>query len=336
MSDQKPTEASNDSSVENEIAKLPARLARIRILDIRENDTALRGIDRTNPQYIELLDSVKKHGVMETITVRDCIDQVTKQKYFGLVNGLQRFSAAKDAGLDEIDAKVIQATDFEVMQSQVILNAKRVDTTPAQYSQHLKRMLTMNPTMTLKELADCLSASEGFIYDRLSLLKLNNEVAKLVDSGNITLTNAYALAKLPADEQLAWKDRAVSLTPQEFVPATAKRVKELNDAKRKAQDAPAESFSPTARQRKLDELKNELNNPVIGKALIEKAGVSTAEEGWKLAIEWTTHLDMVSIAQAKAKDEARKKEAEEAKVRKAEEKAKRDVEGAVAKTLGVA
>lgn len=307
----------------------------MRILDIRENESALRGVDRTNPQYIELLDSVKKHGVIETITVRECIDPETKTKYYGLVNGLQRFTAAKDAGFDEIDVKVIQATDFEVMQNQIILNAKRVDTTPAQYSHQLKRMLTMNPTMTLKELADCLSVSEGFIYDRLSLLKLNNEVAKLVDSGDITLTNAYAIAKLPPEEQLAWKERAITQTPQEFVPQTVKRVKELADAKKKGKDAPTEAWAPTPKARKLEEVKREYLSPTIGSAIISKLGITDPLVAFNAAIAWTLCMDNDSIAQAKAKEEARSREALEAKARKAAEKEQRDQEKAVAKSLGI-
>ncbi len=327
---------SNDTSVEAAIAKLPSRLANVRILDIRENTTALRGVDRTNPEYIELLESVKVNGVIETITVRDKVDPVTKAKYYELINGLQRFNAAKDAGFDNIDVKVVDANDFEVLMMQIILNAKRVETTPGQYSEQLKRMLTARPSMTLKEMSECLSASEGFIYDRLSLLKLNNEIAKLVDTGDIILTNAYAIAKLPPDEQLAFKDRAVSMEPKEFVPETTKRVKELNAAKKKGQDAPKEEWAPQPRQRKLEELKQEFHNPTVGKELIIKENITDLEAAFQLGIRWALHMDVVSIAQSKAKAEARVKEAEEAKARKAEEKAEKDANNIVAKVMGIA
>lgn len=325
----------NDSS-QGIVDKAPTRLERARVADIRENETALRGVDRTNEEYIRLVQSVKKDGIIETITVRDCEDPVTKQHYYGLINGLQRFNAAKDAGYDEIDVKVITATDYEVLEKQIILNAQRVQTKPAEYSQQIKRMLTMNPALTLKELADRLSVSEQFLYERLSLLKLNNDIAKLVDDGKIGLTNAYALAKLPVDEQMAFKDRAITQTPQEFTPPVTKRLKELNEAKRKGQDAKPESFEATPRLRKLDEVKQEYLNPALGKVFVEKLKITDPIEAFAMGVKWALHMDPNSIAQAKAKDEARKKEQADAKARRDKEKEEREGKADLNKVLGVA
>lgn len=322
-----------DADTEAAIAKAPARLGRIRILDIRESDTALRGVDRTSEKFIKLFESVKQYGVIETITVRNAVDPVTKAKYYGLVNGLQRFTAAKDAGFDEIDAKIIDATDYEVMLKQIILNAVRVDTTVKEYTEALKRIITMNPSITMKELAEQLNASESFIYDRLSLLKLNNEVAKKVEDGSVNLTSAYTLAKLPPEEQPAFLDRAIELDPREFVPQVTKRVKEINEAKRKGENAAPETFAPTAHVRKLDELKSENAKPTMGKLLVDKAGAADAYEGFALGVQWAMCLDVISQQQQIAKNEARLKEQAEAKVRRAEEKQKKEAEAVVANAM---
>lgn len=317
------------------IGKAPTKLMRIRILDIRENETALRPVDRTNPEYLELLASVREHGVLETITVRECVDKLTQAKFYGLINGLQRFTAAKDSGFDEIDAKIIVADDLQVLVKQVILNAKRVETRPVEYSNQLKRIIALNQGMTLKELANMVSASEKFVTERLGLLKLNNDIAKFVDSGTIGLTNAYALAKLPASEQLAFKDRAISMTPQEFCPVATKRAKELNEANRKGKDAKPEEFTPTPRVRKLEELKNEYKLPTVGKVLLQKLSITDPVDAFNAGIAWAQCLDPMSIAQAKAKYDADKAEELEAKRRKAEERLERDKAGAVNVALGV-
>ena len=313
----------------------PGVVRRISLAQIRESDTALRGVNRDTEDYKQLLDSIRKHGVLENITVRECVDPATQAKYYGLINGLQRFSCAKDAGLTEIDAKVIQANDFEVLQKQIILNARRVETKPAEYSQQLKRMLIMNPGMTMNEMAATLSCSTGFLYERLALLKLNNEIAKLVDSGEISLPNAYSLAKLPPDEQVAYKDRAITQSSQEFIPQVTERVKQLNEAKRKGADPKPEGFVAVARQRKLEDLKTENERPTVGRQLISDLKITDPVDAFALGVKWALCLDPISIQQAKAKDEARRKEAEEAKARRAEEKAQKEKDSVVANAMGV-
>ncbi len=320
---------------ETAVAESPTELRKIRLLDIRENKTALRPCDRETEQYKELLESVKKNGVLQTITVRECEDESTKQKYYGLVDGLQRFTAAKDAGMDTLDAKVITANDFEVLKTQIILNIQRIETKPAEYSKQLARMMAMNPALTLTELASMIGKSSQFIYERLSLLKLDNKIAKLVDESKINLANAYALSKLPPEEQGAFVDRAIQLTPQEFIPTASARVAEINEAKRKGREVAPAIFQAVPHQRKLSEVKAEFEKPSIGKELCHKVGVKTAIEGFELGVKWALHMDPISIDQAKAKDEARKKDAEEAKARRAEEREQTKRKGAVAAALGV-
>lgn len=322
-------------STEPAVLETPTTLRRVRLLDIRENKTALRECNRETPEYKELLSSVKKVGVIQTITVRECVDSQTQAKYYGLVDGLQRFTAAKDAGLDSLDVKVITADDLEVLTTQLVLNIQRIETKPAEYSKQLSRMLVMNPTLTMTELSDMIGKSATFIYERLSLLKLDNKIAKLVDEGKINLPNAYALAKLPPEEQGAFTDRALTQTPQEFIPQTSARLKEIRDANRKGQDAAPAVFTPQPHQRKLTELKEEFTNPKVGSALVAAAGITDAAGGFALGVKWALHMDQDSIAQAKAKDEARKKDAEEAKARRADEREQKAKAAVVSDAMGV-
>lgn len=314
---------------------VPSTMKRINLSSIRENKTALRGCDRNQVDYKELLESVKKHGVLESITVRECKDPETNTMYYGLINGLQRFTAAKDAGLTEIDAKVIVATDFEVLQKQIILNVQRIVTKPAEYSQALSRMLVMNPAMTIHELASIVGKSVNWLYDRLSLLDLKENIAKLVDENKISLPNAYALAKLPAEEQDAFVDRAINQTVQEFVPQTTARIKEINDAKRKGKTPGPAVFTPAPHQRKLEELKAEYERPSIGATIIKTKGITDPVAAFQEGINWACCMDDASIAQAKAKDEARKKEAADAKARRDEERAANNKTAGVNKVFGV-
>lgn len=319
--------------VETAVERTPSTLRKVRILDIRENNTALRPCDRKSVEYQELLASIKTQGVLQTITVRECTDPVTSAKYYGLIDGLQRFTAAKDAGFEDLDVKVVVADDFEVLQKQLILNVQRIDTKPAEYATQLKRMLSMNQSLTVLELANMIGKSTEFIYARLNLTKLNESVAKLVDDGKIQLANAYALAKLPSDEQAAFVDRAMSQTPPEFIPQTTARVQELNKAARAGREAAPQVWTAQPRQRKLGDLKAEFESPSVESKLLE--GVTSPVDAFRIAVKWALHMDPISIAEAKAKEEARVAEAAAAKERRKVEKEAQDKASAVSKSLGV-
>jgi len=313
----------------SEELNVPTTTKRVAITLIRENKTALREVDRSSEGYQELLNSVRKDGVIQNITVREMEDAETKQKFYGLVDGLHRFTAAKDAGLTELECKVIVGmSDYEVLRKQIILNAQRVETKPVEYSRQLARMMNANLALTVQELADQISKTPQFIYERLGLLKLNEQIAKLVDEGQIKLANAFALAKLPVDEQPNWIDRAITQEATEFIPSAAARVKEIREANRKGEDVKPAEFVPVARLRKAGEVKDENVESRIGPALVKKEGASTPEAGFALAVRWMLHLDSVSIEADKQKYEARKKELEEAKIRR---KAEREEKAAIEK-----
>lgn len=317
----------------SETVEVPTTLRRVALTDIRENKTALRVVDRESQEYQELLNNIKKEGVLQSILVRECEDAETKALYYGLVDGLHRLNCAKDAGFTHLDCKVIVANDLEVLKKQIIMNIQRIETKPVEYSRQLNRMLALNHALTVSELADMIGKSLQFIYERMGLLKLNEKIAKLVDEGQIPLANAYALAKLPSDEQSNFLDRAITQQPAEFIPATQARVKELREAHRKGKDAAPAGFVPVARLRKLTDIKDEFNNPTVVKVLSKEC--KSIEDAFAMAIKWCLHMDPTSIAADQAKDEARRKEAEAAKERRKlerEEKAKKD---AINTALGV-
>jgi hypothetical protein len=107
-------------------------------------------------------------------------------------------------------------------------------------------------------------------------------------------------------------------------------LKELRDAKRQGRDPSKHEFVAVPHLRKISEIKSELEHPEIGPMLINEIGAPTPQDAFNLAIKWVLHMDDLSIAAAKKKDEehrakeeqakiARKKEREEAKLKAAAE-----------------
>jgi ParB/RepB/Spo0J family partition protein len=296
-------------------------VATVKLSQIRPNPAALRAVNRESEKYVQLVDSVRNVGVLNAVSIREMSNPSDPDnKLYELVDGLHRFSAACDAGLEEINATVTQMNDAEVEDAQIIANIHKIDTRPVEYSKALHRMMARSPTLTKSELAARLAQSPAWLDDRLSLSKLHPSVATLVDEGKIVLSNAYALAKLKVDEQPNFLDRAITQTPSEFVPQVNARVKELRDAQRQGRD-PNPQFVPQAHIRKMSLIKEEI---ATGRAADTLALNLTPKQAFQMALSWALHMDPVSVREATEEYTARKAaEAASREARKAERDAKK-------------
>lgn len=295
-------------------------LIHIPLSKIRENPVALRSVNRTTEAYQGLVDSIKRDGVLTAILVREVEDPDTKETVYGLIDGLHRFSASQDAGKDTIPAQVTSMEDADVLEAQVLANVHKVETRPVEYSKQLVRILAQSPLMPLSELATRLSKSPGWLNERLGLVKLEPAIASLVDEGKVNLSNAYALAKLPVEEQPNFLERAMTMTPQEFVPTANGRIKELKDAKRQGRAAAAGEFVPIPHLRKVSELKDEMDSKLVASVLTKELNISNPIDAFNLGVKWALHMDPTSVQVAKDKDAQRQKEAAEAKAKRDKDK----------------
>jgi ParB/RepB/Spo0J family partition protein len=289
--------------------------------EITPNQVALRGVNKEDEDYQNLLSSIKAQGgVITPISVRRKNDG--QKDFYELIDGLQRYSCCCDAGITLIPANILTMDDAEVLEAQVLANVHRVETRPVEYSKQLCRILGGNPTMTITELATKLAKSPTWVSARLGLLKLDKGVGSLVDEGKVNLSNAYALAKLPVEEQVAFVDRAQTMKPNEFVPLVQARVKEVREARRQGKKAGAAEFVPVAHLQKISILKAELTDPTIIPSLIAEYKPKNAVDAAKLALQWVLNMDPKSVEASKIRYEQSQKAKEEAKQRRAAEREK--------------
>lgn len=300
-------------------------LKSILIDQIAQNPVALRNVDRQSAEFITLRDSIAKQGVLSAISVRES----KGEKPYELIDGLHRFMAAMEAGLKEIPAQIISMSDAQVLEAQLIANAHVVKTKPVEFAKQIQRILAGRPTLTISQLASDLAMSPAWISERLGLLKLDKKIAGLVDENKITLTNAYALAKLPEDEQKNFVASASAELPSEFVPKVQARVKEIREAKRSGKSPAVPTFEAQPRLRKRSELVAELDKPTAVAQMIKVAKVTDPIKAGLMVLQWALHMDDSSVNMAKAKFDQQQKEIEAAKAkRKAEQEAKKVKEGA--------
>jgi ParB/RepB/Spo0J family partition protein len=288
------------------MADTKSELKHILLKQVRENKAALRQVNRQSEKYVELVESVREKGVLNAIVVRPLVDEDTKETYYGLVDGLHRYSAACDAGLNEIPANIKTMEEAEALEAQIIGNIHRVETKPVEYSRAIQRLMAQNPLLSIAEMANTLAKSKTWVSERLGLLKLDDKIAELVDGGDINLSNAFALAKLPPEEQAAFVERAMTMTPQEFTPTVHARKKELDKARREGRDASTEEFQPQPFMQKLADLKSEFQNCQVGPTLIKGNKVKSAVDGFALGVAWVLHMDPSSQDVQKDKDTERK------------------------------
>lgn len=283
---------------------------------------SLRGVNLTSPQFIEFSNNVKSYGVLTPIRLTTVTDSTTGEAKLYLVDGLQRYTAAKNAGFETIKAVLHpDMTKMDVLREQFTLNIQRIETKPVEYSRQLMRMLQEDASLTVDKLAQMIGRSPTYVKERLSLTNLTNTIAEVVDGNGMGLTSAACLAKLPPEEQEAFLERATSMAYNQFAPLVDERLRELRKAKMEGRVANAENFVLIAKIKKQGEIEEETKNGKAKVALIEQAEATTAEQGFELALAWVLGIDPIS---AQAKEEAWKADQEEKKKRA--EKAKQERE----------
>lgn len=272
------------------------------------NPVKLREVDQESVAFLELVDSVRKDGVINPPTVRIVAGEMGEE--YQLVDGLHRLTAARAAGLESINVQVKDLDDTGVLLLQISMNSHTIETKPIQYTKALLAILAARPFMTHAELGKEIGKSGAWIKDRLSLSKITNETIQgLVDEGKISLINAYSLASLPEAEQLEWVTAAQTEAINEFAPKIKARLREIQAANRQSREAAPTGFVPVPLLRKFGDLTQAPEDTGLIARLASKA--ATVEEAVRLGIQYTLQLDPESVAEQEARWHA-KKEAEKA------------------------
>jgi ParB/RepB/Spo0J family partition protein len=122
-------------------------LKHVNIDEIFEPEESLRKVDRKHENYIGLVESIRLKGVMNPITVRELQDDKGETIY-GLVDGLQRLSASRDAGKETIPCHVIDVEEGKLLESQIIANVHKIETKPVEYSKAILKIIEGNPLLS--------------------------------------------------------------------------------------------------------------------------------------------------------------------------------------------
>lgn len=287
-------------------------LMKVPIANVKTNPRALREVNRDSAEFAEMVESMRIYGVLTPVTVRPFVGEGGAQVegVYELVDGLHRFTAATEAGLQELPVHVLPMDDTKLLYAQLVANVHKVETRHVDYANQLRRVLQVNTMMTERELAQQIGKSTQWVEDRLSLNKISNpRIKKAINDGEVNLVKALALAKLSDEDQLDFLERAMVLPADQFVPLAMDRVKAVKEAKKTGAVTADLTYKPIPHLRKLSQIQAELATPTEVIPLLQ--GVTDIVVAAQRTLEYVLSLDAPTIAAAQAKFEADKKAVED-------------------------
>lgn len=201
----------------------------INIDDIRSNPYQPRktfDIESLN----ELAKSIKEYGVVQPIIVKKSI------KGYELVAGERRTKAAKIAGLKKIPAIIKDFDDQEMMEIALVENIQREDLNPIDEATSISNIIKLRG-YTQEEFANKFGKSRTYVTNILGLLKLPDEVKKLVEKRSLSMSHARVLSKIDDDDKvidLAKKVITDSLSVHDLEKMSQEEKKVNNKSKNKS------------------------------------------------------------------------------------------------------
>ncbi|MDA8854070.1 ParB/RepB/Spo0J family partition protein [Gammaproteobacteria bacterium] len=154
-------------------------------------------------KLLELTDSIKKHGVLSPILVRE----LGLNKY-EVIAGERRLRASIKAGLKTIPCLVDQKKDQDALESALIENLQREDLNAVEEARGYDR-LKREFGLTQDEVAISTGKARSTIANSIRLLSLPAKVLDLLSSGQIEKGHAKLLASLDSKEAEAAADNIV-------------------------------------------------------------------------------------------------------------------------------
>lgn len=143
----------------------------------------------------QLTESIRMHGVVTPITVRK-----QENGYYQIIAGERRWRAAREAGLTEIPALVLEVTDVEMMGLALIENLQRQDLNAIEEAEGYQALMQQYG-FTQDQVAERVGKSRSAVANALRLLSLDQQTRELVEQGEISSGHARAVLSIH-DEKL--------------------------------------------------------------------------------------------------------------------------------------
>jgi ParB family chromosome partitioning protein len=161
----------------------------------------------SSQELAELTASLKQSGLLQPILVRRKGDGI-----YELISGERRWRAAKEAGIETIQAVIRNCGDEESVVLALVENLQRTDLNPMEMARSYHRIMN-EFGLTQDIIAQRVSCERSSIANVVRLINLPPEVQQLIESNQLSMGHAKVILGLPEQsEQLRVAKLVVSNT----------------------------------------------------------------------------------------------------------------------------
>ena len=160
----------------------------------------------------ELAESIKNYGVFQPIIVKKSI------KGYEIIAGERRWRASRIAGVSTIPAIVREFDDDKMMEIALLENLQRENLNSIEEALAYQKIIE-SKKLTHGEFGKIIGKSQAYVTNTIGLLKLPEEVKKMLINNDISMTHARILSKMSDDDKvimLAHKIKDEGMTTQEM------------------------------------------------------------------------------------------------------------------------
>jgi ParB family chromosome partitioning protein len=168
----------------------------------------------------ELVDSVKVHGVLQPLLVREIGSK------FELIAGERRLRAAQAALLKKVPVIVVEASDEKALEIALIENLQREDLNPIEEAEGYA-LLQKKFRLTQEDVARQVGKARASVANALRLLDLPDHIRKFVAEGHLSVGHAKVLLSIDSHKEMEMVARR-AIKDGLSVRALEKLVKKLN------------------------------------------------------------------------------------------------------------
>ena len=153
-----------------------------------------------------LSESIATHGIVQPLTVREL-----SSGYYQIIAGERRWRAARQAGLTEVPAVIIEADDKTVMELALIENLQRQDLNPVEEALGYQTLIK-EYGLSQEDTAQRVGKSRPAVANALRLLALQEDVLNMLRNGKLTAGHARAILSIKSEKiQLDAANKIVNL-----------------------------------------------------------------------------------------------------------------------------
>jgi ParB family chromosome partitioning protein len=228
----------------------------------------------------QLASSIKKHGLIQPITVR-----YLGQKRFELISGERRLRASKLAGIAEIPAYIREVNDDELIAFALIENIQREDLNPLEISLGYQRLID-ELNYTQSEVAERVGKNRTTVTNMLRLLQLPDFIQAALRDERISAGHARSLVNIKTE-----KDQKKILAEIEKKSLSVRQTEDLVKSYDKKSDQ-----KKRAPEKKENPFINDLTKQLRNK-LSTKVNIKQKAKGGEIRIEYYSNDDLERLIQ---------------------------------------